>query len=169
MTRSEGNGVSTLAREMLEGMNYAVSEYASKMSSGVRVTLDVRDAERDSVLAVRAVQELSASNNVVCIIGPLFSNLVAASAAIANKEHVPLISPTATTNGLAASGRYVFQMHPDFATRGKVMARYAVQVMGHHTLAVLSSTESIGASVAESFSAEVQRLGARVLAAQTVP
>lgn len=169
MTRSSGNGVAALAKEMLDGMNFAAGEYASAAHAAARVTLDVRDTERDSVLAVRAVQELSASKDVVCIVGPLFSNLVSACASIVNREHVPLISPTATTNGLAASGRYVFQMHPDFATRGTIMARYAIREMGYRTLAILSSTEPIGASVAESFSGEAQRLGARVIAMETFP
>ncbi len=169
MIQTEGDDVAAIAREMLDGMNFALNEFASTSPSVAHVTLDVRDTGRDSVLAARSVQELSSSRDVVCIIGPLFSNLVAACTPIANREHVSLISPTATANGLAASGEYVFQMHPDFATRGKVMARYAVHEMGYQTLATLASTDPTGAAVAESFSREAERLGARVVASESFP
>ena len=60
-------------------------------------------------------------------------------------------------------------MHPDFAVRGKILARYAVQELGYRTLAVLSSTEPNGAAVAESFSSEARRLGGHIIAAESFP
>jgi len=169
MTRAEGNGVGSIAREILDGMNFAAAEFSSTAASSGRLTLDVRETGRDSVATVRAVEELGAAKDVVCIIGPLFSNLVAACAPIVDREHLPLITPTATSNALAASGKYVFQAHPDFATRGRVMARYAVRERGYQTLAMLASTDPTGAAVAESFSQEAQRLGARVVAMESFP
>jgi len=169
MSHAEENGISLLAKELLEGMTFAAGEYAASAPKVARLTLDVRDTEHDSVLTVRIVRQLSAAKDVVCIVGPLFSNLVGACTSIADRYHVPLISPTATGNGLTTASKYVFQTHPDFATRGKLLARYAVREKGYRTLSVLTSSEPVGAAVADAFSREAQRLGAQIVATEMFP
>jgi len=166
MAGSAQKSLQQLSAEMLDGMDFALKEYTGKVSPSSTVTIDVRDAEMDSNLVVRAVQEWASSPDMLCVIGPLFSPQVAAASPIANRNHLPLITPTATTTGLTLSGSYVFQLSPDYQTRGKAIARYAFQDMGYRSFIVLATTEPMGKS-GEGFAAEVTSLGGNIVSAQT--
>ena len=163
MEKEPPGATGLLASELLDGINFALNEYSTRPGSHVPVSVDVRDIGRDSTRLRGIVSDLAASQDVTAIIGPLFSNVASLSAPIANSAHVPIISPTATANGIAATGPFVFQANPDYSTRGKATARYAVQVLGARTLAVLTSTEPAESLTAVSFAEEAKRLGAEII------
>jgi ABC-type branched-subunit amino acid transport system substrate-binding protein len=106
--------------------------------------------------------ELCSDESVVAIVGPVFSNEAFAGAGIANARGVPLLTPTATANGIASIGPYVFQLNPDLDTRGRAMARYAFE-RGDRRFAVLSPVEQIPKSMADAFVDEVARLGGEII------
>ena len=163
------NAVKNLAGELLEGISLAIREHSARPGAGTAVSIEVRDSKRDSAVALRAVREVASSPDVIGIIGPVFSNDVAACAPVAQSAGIPMISPTATANGLASMGSHLFQLHPDWSTRGKAMARYAVSSLGLTSLAVLSSNDAPESLSARSFAEEARRLGATVVAAETFP
>ncbi len=162
MTDTPGSTLHALATELLDGIDFALKEYTGSINPDISVTIDVRDVGMDSTLVVRDMKEWAASPDMLCVIGPLFSNLVANAAPLANSAGLPLITPTATSTGLTRSGRYVFQMSPDYRTRGKALARYAINDLGLKTFAILSTTESMGNSY-EGFLDEISRSGGQVL------
>jgi branched-chain amino acid transport system substrate-binding protein len=167
---SEPNATKILAEELLEGMTYALSEYkSSSAAASVSVTLDARDSGRDSATALRELEDLAKSPETVAVLGPVFSNLAFACAPAAEAAGLPLISPTATSNGLAAAGASIFQANPDFDTRGKAMAQFASAQLGLRRVAVLAPTEGVGRFVAESFLAEARRLGLQVVGTESYP
>jgi branched-chain amino acid transport system substrate-binding protein len=165
---AQTTGVTTLANEMLEGMSLAMKEYAAGLPSTTTITLELRDSGMDSSHAVTAFTDLTRNEKVVCVLGPLFSQTVSAVAPFAGRARVPLVTPTATANGLAGGNPYIFQLNPDFDIRGRALARYAVQTRGLHTFAVLATSEPMGVS-GKSFSDEVTRLGGVVYAPQSFP
>ncbi len=169
MEDAAANPVKSLASELLEGITFAVKEQSSRSRSGTPVTIEVRDSKRDSAAALAAVRQMAASPDVLGIIGPVFSNAVAACAPVAQASGIPMISPTATADGLASLGSDVYQLHPDWSTRGKAMARYAVNYLGFSTLAVLYSAELPESLAARSFIDEAGRLGARIVASESFP
>jgi branched-chain amino acid transport system substrate-binding protein len=164
MNNQQGGPVKSIAEEMLGGMEFALSEYRAQAKSSPAVVMDVKDDERDSVLAMSITREFVSSNDVVGIIGPLFSEMVDACAPVADHAGMPIISPTATSDGIAAIGPHVFQANPDFAMRGKAMARYAVQQLGYTSLAVLAPDEPMGRTLTRSFVKEAEQLGASLVA-----
>lgn len=153
-------GQRDLGVEMYDGIKLAVEEYNAAMLP--KVSLEVRDSERDPGAAARVVTELCSDDGVMAILGPVFSNEAFASAGIANARGVPMLTPTATANGIASIGPYVFQLNPDLDVRGRVMARYAFD-LGARTFAVLSPVEQIPKSIADAFVDEVARLGGEVI------
>ncbi len=164
MRDAESNAVQVLSVELLEGMTFALDEYKkTEGSSSARISLDVRDIGRDSMTAIRVLEDLVKSPETIAVVGPLFSNIAFACAPIAEAAAVPLVSPTATSNGLAATGQFIFQANPDFATRGKAMAQFASAQLGLRRVAVLAPTDGVGKFVAESFLAEARRLGLEVI------
>jgi ABC-type branched-subunit amino acid transport system substrate-binding protein len=158
---SKEQSVKEIGAEMLQGIQYAIDE--ARTRSGVWIDLKYLDSEADSTKATGAVRTLSGDRDVVAIIGPAYSSEVNASARIADERGVPLVSPTANANGLASLGPYIFQANPDFDLRGRASARYAMQHLGLRTFAVLAPSDSYGKLMADSFLAEVARLGGTII------
>jgi ABC-type branched-subunit amino acid transport system substrate-binding protein len=149
-----------------EGIVFALEEYEGDPRAP-RVLLEIRDTERDNVRAIAGLKELALDAAVIGIIGPAFSDEAFAVNTLANRERIPLITPTATANGIATPGSYVFQANPDLATRAKAIAQYAVKDLHLHRLAVLRSSEPSSMLLAEAFANEALRLGASVVATET--
>jgi ABC-type branched-subunit amino acid transport system substrate-binding protein len=155
-----------IATDVNDGIEYAIQQFAHDPSQRIRVTLVTRDTERDPALAYRLVHEMASDQGMVGIIGPLFSTTTATAARAAQEASIPLISPTANANGIAAAGSFVFQANPDYETRGRAMARYAVERKGYKRFAVLAPSDAYGKFLADGFVDEVRHLGASIVAAE---
>ena len=166
MKRGEPSPLKDVANEVYEGVQFAVERYGLDPGRRITVTLETRDTERDPARATAGARELADDRDVVGILGPVFSPEVTSAAAVANARGLPLVTPTANANGIAATGKYVFQANPDYDARGRAMARYAVQKRGFRTLAVLAPSDTYAKFLAEAFLREAARLGARVLSMQ---
>jgi ABC-type branched-subunit amino acid transport system substrate-binding protein len=164
MLKAESVSMRGLGVDFLEGIQLAVDEYNQKVP--IKISLEIRDTGRDPSIAARLVADLCTDENVSVIIGPISSNEVLASAGIANERGVPLITPTATANGIAAIGSFIFQANPDYDTRGRDAAAYAYNVLGARNFAVLAPTDVVGKQLAESFIAEVNTLGGTMMNVQ---
>ena len=160
MLKSQQASMRELGVDLLDGMKMAVEEY--NRVNLPRVTLEVRDSERDPGVAARTVTELCSDDGVVAIFGPVFSNEAFACAGIASAKGVPLLTPTATANGIASIGSYVFQLNPDFDVRGRAMARFAFSG-GSRRFAVLSPVDQIPKSMADAFVDEIGKLGGELV------
>ncbi len=157
----------TLAEEMYDGIKFAVDAYNTRIGqNGTTVKLDVQDSEHDAIIAMNAVRPWFSDSNVVAIVGPIFSNVVSAVAKFVSPQRIPMISPTATDDGIASISKYVFQANPDYATRGKLMAQYAVLKLGYKNLGVIAPASMPSSAMADSFVAEAVRLGATIISQQ---
>lgn len=166
MTKLAGSPVRQIGEDLLAGIRVAVDEHNAPPSVRTQVALVVRDTERDPLVATRIAQELTSDPSVVGIIGPVFSNTTSAVVGLANARKVPLVTPTANSNGIAAVGPYIFQANPDYETRGIAMARFAVLNRGHKRLAVLAPIDTYAKYMAEAFMSEAVRLGAELVASE---
>ena len=160
MLKSQQASMRELGVDLLDGMKMAVEEH--NRINLPKVTLEVRDSERDPSVTARTVTELCNDDGVVAILGPVFSNEAFAGAGIASARGVPLLTPTATANGIASIGSYVFQLNPDFDVRGRAMARFAFS-NGSRRFAVLSPVDQIPKSMAEAFVDEIGKLGGELI------
>jgi ABC-type branched-subunit amino acid transport system substrate-binding protein len=166
MKNSQSSAVRQIGEELLEGIQFAVDAYNADPGVRTRVVIDVRDTERDPLVATRLAQEMTSDPSVTAIIGPVFSNTTSAVVGLANARQVPLVTPTANSNGIAAVGPYIFQANPDYETRGIAMARFAVQNRGHKRLAVLAPIDTYSKSMADAFIREATRLGAEIVGSE---
>ena len=162
--KSDQSSTQGLGQELLDGIRLAADEYNAE--SMPKVNLEVRDSERDAGVAARQVSELSADDQILAIVGPVFSHEVFSSAGLANKRGVPIITPTATSVGIAAIGESVFQANPDFLMRGRAMAQYAVLALGALRLAVLASSDTINKLIVDAFVREAKDLGGQFVDVQ---
>jgi len=166
MKSAEQSSVREIGEDILQGIQFAIDDYNADPAVKVKVVLDVRDTERDPLVATRMAQELTGDQEIVAVIGPVFSATASAVVGLANARGVPLITPTANSNGIAAVGPYIFQANPDYETRGRAMARYAVRKRGLRRFAVLSPIDTHSKYMAEAFIKEAIDLGAKVVATE---
>lgn len=157
-------GGKEVGRELLEGIKLATEEY--NQISTPKVSLEIRDSERDPQRAARATEDLCADNEIVAIVGPAHSEEFSLSASIANARGVPVVSPTATANGITSAGPYVFQANPNIDVRGRALAHYARGQLGARTFAILAPNDEIGRSMVESFEDEARQSGGEIFAVQ---
>ena len=162
--KSDQSNTRGVGQELLDGMRVAVDEYNAEATP--KVNLEVRDSERDAGVAARQVSELSADDQTLAIVGPVFSNEVFSSAGLAAIKGIPLITPTATSVGIASIGESVFQANPDFIVRGRAMAQYAALALGAHTFAVLASSDTVSKLIVDAFVREVRNLDCQLVNVQ---
>jgi ABC-type branched-subunit amino acid transport system substrate-binding protein/TolA-binding protein len=163
---SSPNPIKTIADELSDGISFALDRAAPTLPPGVTVKLDLHDSEQDTTLAKNITTDLGSQQDVVAMIGPMFSPMSFACAPIANRDKLPMISPTANATGLSATGKYVFQTNPDLEIHGRALARYAVSTLGLKTFALLFPDKETVRPLVESFFSEVRRLGGSVVASE---
>ncbi len=163
MTGGEPSAAKEIARDVADGLQFALEVSMRNVSARTSVTMETYDTKRDPKLAASIVRTAAADPTCVAILGPIFSATATTAAVAAQTSAIPMVSPTANANGIAAAGPYVFQANPDYENRGRAMARYAVMVRGYQRLATLAPSDSYGKFLAEAFAREAVRLGARVL------
>ncbi|MDZ7331247.1 MAG: ABC transporter substrate-binding protein [candidate division KSB1 bacterium] len=150
------------ARSLLTGMQYVQKKFND--TSQVKIRLVVKDSEGDIVKAVKAAQELARDNQIAAIIGELELEKTVAVAAVLDGFNIPLIVPATSGNGIASINNYIFQLNSDLETRGKQIARYAMQQLGLKTFATLAPADSYGKDMTDSFTATVDQLGGKIVA-----
>ncbi len=152
------------ANEILEGIRFALDEYESNAAENkISVVLDIKDSERNPAAIRTAIDGWKKNNDVVGIVGPVFSDEVSSAAEASNSSHIPLLSPTAMENGLAEKSKFVFLMNSDFSMRGKLMAQYAIKNLHYISFAILSPETSPSKLIADAFIEETKRLGATIV------
>lgn len=147
-----------------EGVELAVGDY--NLKSALKVKLLVEDTKGDMVDAARLVSKLIDSSKVMGIVGEVLSGPTIAAAAVANAKQVPIISPTAMEERIAAVGPYVFQLTQSTSWQGASLASYAVKKLGLTSLAVLYPNESSAEATAQAFREQAARDGGKVVISQ---
>jgi branched-chain amino acid transport system substrate-binding protein len=89
--------------------------------NGRPVELLVRDDGQDPELARRAVEELVQAG-VVAIIGHATSSMAEVTIPIVNREHVLMVSPTASSAAFLGKDDWFVMMHPSTIESGKALA-----------------------------------------------
>ena len=146
--------------EILEGIRFAVDEFNKTHDD--KIGLLVRNSERNREKIFEIRDEFEDIPILKAIIGPLFSDEVKYANEAFYRTDIPLISPTATENGLTLQNENFFQANPSFETRGKVMANYAFHVDTVRRAAILKASDTYSSKLAQAFAEEFTRLGGEI-------
>ncbi len=161
----DSNKAFTPAEEILEGIKYAVSEYNKDRQD--KIGLIIRNTNNDTTKILRIKNEFVNIPSIKAIIGPLFSNEVRVALEDFKDSDIPLISPTATDDGLTNLYDNFFQANPSFDMRGVVMAQYVYYVENKRRMAVLNAMDGYSPLLANSFVNEFQKLGGEIIVRQS--
>ncbi len=133
-----------------------------------RVTLVVEDDKNSPQEAAAAATRLINQQNVVAIIGPLYSGTALAAGQVAENARVPLISPTATSPAVTAGRQYVFRVCFTDEVQGKALARFLRVNAGYNYAAVVYDvSDAYNQALAGSFKQYFEAEGGRVLLEKT--
>jgi ABC-type branched-subunit amino acid transport system substrate-binding protein len=149
-----------LGNEILNGMKFVLSEYNKTAST--KVALVVSDTKRDPSVTKTILTDFGEDNTISCAIGPIFSSELSENTEEGILYKMPVISPTATGDGLAAAYNYIYQLNPSYEVRGKLMADYLSKELFMKKFAVIYE-ESYGINFKKHFEEETKKLGGKVI------
>ncbi len=147
---------------VLRGIKYA--QMQDNNHSDVPIQLVVRDTESNMIKAIKETKRLINEANVRVAIGELESEVTAGIGALASVQHIPLIAPAATENGVASAGEAVCQLNSDLERKGEALADYAFGKLGLRTFATLAPADEYGQQMTASFTSRIDQLGGRIVA-----
>ncbi len=165
ISKIDSGDVSDASSEILAGIKFAISNYNQTHDS--KIGLLIRNTERKREQIEKIKDEIINIPRVKVIVGPIYSDEVRETLDAFKDTDIPIISPTATENGLTDKYPNFFQANPSFAIRGKVMAQYIYYVENKRKMAVLNAIDGYSPLLANAFVEEFKELGGEILTEQS--
>jgi len=133
-----------------------------------KARLQIVNDRADPATALKRVKEAIAQDSVIAVIGPLLSTSAATVAAWMSEKtpHIPLITPTATDDGIAEMGKNIFQLNVSSKRLASSIAEHAMSCLQINEFAIMAPLNDYGSVMADEFYRAVQRRGGVVLATQ---
>lgn len=149
--------------EVLNGIQLAL-ERSKDGSEGGSVGLIVKDTESERGSFLDEFVTLLGDDRPVAVIGPLLSKNLPVMAELAERSHVPLITPSATATNVRRLGSYVFSTALTYGHQAKRMADYALRDQHYKRIAILYPDTVYGRELARLFAQEVHHQDGELIA-----
>lgn len=137
--------------------------------TGRHFELKVEDTEGDPVAAALAARRLSEEAGSMAVVGALMSAQTVAAAVVTDVYGVPLVSPTATNDHIWQLGDGIYQTNMTGIYEARLLAQVAVKVLLKQRYAIIYPATPEGKRDADVFRAEVEQLGAEIVAEASYP
>ncbi len=173
----EGKSAGSPVILVLASLSGTNSELGNYMVQGVllhanalknEAKIQITDDRADPATALKKVKQAIAQDSIIAVIGPLLSASAATVAAWMSEKtpQIPLITPTATDDGIAEIGKNVFQLNVTSARLASSIAEYAMNCLKINEFAIMAPYGSYGSLMADEFQRTVERKGGIILATQ---
>lgn len=106
-----------------KGMELALEEMGK---SEPKLNLHIEDTLSTPADSAKAINKLISSDKVSVVIGEMTSSNTIAAASIAEKQKIPIISPSATNDSITLNKKYIFRACFIDSFQGTVMAKFAL-------------------------------------------
>jgi ABC-type branched-subunit amino acid transport system substrate-binding protein/outer membrane protein assembly factor BamD (BamD/ComL family) len=155
-----------IGRSLKEGATLAVEE--SNQRGAGRVDTRILDDQGSLIVGIHRLRKFLKEEKVDAIVGPAMSDVSAAVAVdlSARKSKIPMVTPTATTHGIAALGDGIFQINVTTGTLGQKIASYAMGCLHLKDFAIVAPESEYGYQLAEAFQKTVEKKGGTVISTQ---
>ena len=151
-----------IARSLYNGYLLAAEEF-NREHNNKHVRLH-HVATSDTALTNKAaIAKMAWNYHADAVIGPLFSDAAYEIRELAEYYQIPVIPPLANADTLNIGNPYLYQVNPTFESKGKAMARFAVNELELDTLAVITQSNKSVVQEARAFRNEAEKLGAEVV------
>jgi ABC-type branched-subunit amino acid transport system substrate-binding protein len=154
---------SDLGNYMIQGVLLYADENLKKST-----VVQIIDDRAEPVVALKRVKRALAQDSVIAVIGPLLSANAATVAAWMSEKapQIPLITPTATDDGIAEMGKNIFQLNVSSAKLASSIANYAMNCLQINEFAIMAPFGDYGSLMANEFQRTVERNGGIILVTQ---
>lgn len=166
---SMSGSMATFGESTKRGAELAVAE--ANQAGGVlgrKLELVVLDDQGRAEEAGNAVTRLIDVHGAVALMGEVASTLSLVGGRIAQRRHVPMVSPSSTNSQVTQVGNYVFRACFLDPFQGYAMAKFARERLNLNTVAILKDVRndySLGLS--KSFRESFTKLGGRIVAEES--
>jgi branched-chain amino acid transport system substrate-binding protein len=153
---------SELGNYMVEG----VLLYADSLKN--RVKIRIANDRADPATALARVKQALYQDSIIAVIGPLLSASAATVAAWMSEKYpnIPVITPTATDDGIAEMGKNIFQLNVSSARLAYTIADYAMNCLQISEFAIMAPLGDYGSLMADEFQRVVERKGGTIIMTQ---
>jgi branched-chain amino acid transport system substrate-binding protein len=155
------------------------SSYAQQVSRGAHLAFDRYremhetapdlvdfDTRGDSELLLELMQTLADNPSCVGILGPLTSSSTMAISSIAEREDMPVISPTATSGDVDRIGAPVFRLVVSEGNQAAAVAEYAMRNTDCRRFGIIYPFTAAASGEAEQFRAIIESMGGSIVASE---
>ncbi len=160
-----GDGAS-FGQSSKEGTELAIDEVnaAGGLLGGRKFSLLTEDDQSKPEEASNAVTKLITQDKVVAVLGEVASRRSLAAAPIAQKYHVPMITPASTNERVTEAGDYIFRVCFIDPFQGEVLAKFAYNDLKARKVAVLKDiSQDYSVGLTESVVKHFTALGGHVI------
>jgi ABC-type branched-subunit amino acid transport system substrate-binding protein len=153
-----------IGQRVLQGIQLAVNQLATRDKSRLEMVIKDSGLGRE---VVQVVEELAQDPNVIGIIGPMLTHEVEAVIPILEKHQLPILTPTASTPGLADKSTYIFRNALTKGLQARFLARHAINDLNLYRFVVIYPTEAYGETMRQVFEEEIRSAGGHIV--ESVP
>ena len=131
-----------------------------------KVRIRTADTRADASIALMRTQQAVNQDSIVAVIGPIMSAPAATVAAWlgSNFQNIPMLTPTATDDGIAKMGPNIFQVNITMDNLAHKIADFATKCLDIREFAILSPIGDYGSAMSQSFTRAVERRGGKIAA-----
>jgi len=162
MKSSQNEDDKVMGEQMLRGITKALEEY-NTADPTKKAEIITEDTKRDPAEVLQIFNKFGSNENVIAILGPVFSSELVNNAGAALFHKIPIVTPTSTQSFLAEKNPYLFQLNPTYDIRGRIMADFACKELQMKNFAIFSE-EAYGNNFAQSFTDQAIKDGGNIIA-----
>ncbi len=159
---------SVAGQRALWGIELAMATIRQRQP-GVHLSLVIRDSQGTVAGARRALRALVTEEQVIGVVGPLFSDVATDLATLVDTLMIPTISPYARDSDFPLLSPFAFRNSLTDAMQGRFLAEYAVHTLNLSRFAVLYPDEPYGTTLKDRFIENVLALEGEVVAEASYP
>jgi branched-subunit amino acid ABC-type transport system permease component/ABC-type branched-subunit amino acid transport system substrate-binding protein len=147
------------------GYEMALEEINSKGVLGKKLELVYQDDTSKPEVASLTVEKLSDRSDIVAIFGAYSSAATFPAAAVADRYHIPMLVPSATTDEITRQGyEWVFRVCASASDYGRTLVEFLTKAADAHHLAVVYENTQFGSSLARAALEQASGAGVDIVA-----
>ena len=152
-----------IGQSVLEGIQLAFNSLNIQDEKSISTLQLVIKDSAGEINSISLLENLAKDEDVVVIIGPLFSKTVIASAKIADKHKLPIFSPTASSKNISGISPYIFRNSLTNQMQGNAIADYSINHLNLRKFAVLYQRDAYGIELENAFEEELKSFGGEII------
>lgn len=145
----------------LRGVELSVAKFNAEQKH--QIQLIVEDSKSNPKDGVSAINKLITVDKVKIVIGDIMSSVVLATAPIAERNKVVLISPGASSPDVRNAGDYIFRIYSSDDYDGQVMAEYIFEKLHKTKAAIIIINNDYGIGVKNTFTKSFNGMNGEVV------